>query len=124
MCIRDRYTPVSLVLVGGWLGWIIMILLWGTTLWGILYKAIATQVNAKLSLIIYLIMGWVGVIYLPIIISKGAWLFFIFILLGGLAYTIGAWFYAQKNRPYFHMIWHIFIFIASIFHFIGILYFM
>ncbi|MBA8761998.1 hemolysin III family protein [Staphylococcus coagulans] len=124
VAITGTYTPVSLVLVGGWLGWSIMILLWGTTLWGILYKAIATQVNAKLSLIIYLIMGWVGVIYLPIIINKGAWLFFIFILLGGLAYTIGAWFYAQKNRPYFHMIWHIFIFIASIFHFIGILYFM
>ncbi|PWZ93976.1 hemolysin III, partial [Staphylococcus pseudintermedius] len=96
----------------GWLGWSIMIILWGTTIWGILYKAIATKVNPKLSLMIYLIMGWVGVIYLPIIISQSKWLFFIFILLGGLAYTIGAWFYAQKNRPYFHMIWHIFILIA------------
>ncbi|UXS29905.1 hemolysin III family protein [Staphylococcus delphini] len=124
VAITGTYTPVSLVLVGGWLGWTIMIILWGTTIWGILYKAIATKVNPKLSLIIYLIMGWVGVIYLPIIISQSKWLFFIFILLGGLAYTIGAWFYAQKNRPYFHMIWHIFILIASLFHFIGILYFM
>lgn len=124
VAITGTYTPVSLVLVGGWLGWTIMIILWGTTIWGILYKAIATKVNPKLSLMIYLIMGWVGVIYLPIIISQSKWLFFIFILLGGLAYTIGAWFYAQKNRPYFHMIWHIFILIASLFHFIGILYFM
>ncbi|MDK3997864.1 hemolysin III family protein [Staphylococcus pseudintermedius] len=124
VAITGTYTPVSLVLVGGWLGWSIMIILWGTTIWGILYKAIATKVNPKLSLMIYLIMGWVGVIYLPIIISQSKWLFFIFILLGGLAYTIGAWFYAQKNRPYFHMIWHIFILIASLFHFIGILYFM
>ncbi|EJG1258156.1 hemolysin III family protein [Staphylococcus pseudintermedius] len=124
VAITGTYTPVSLVLVGGWLGWSIMIILWGTTIWGILYKAIATKVNPKLSLMIYLIMGWVGVIYLPIIISQSKWLFFIFIVLGGLAYTIGAWFYAQKNRPYFHMIWHIFILIASLFHFIGILYFM
>ncbi|EKO1107490.1 hemolysin III family protein [Staphylococcus pseudintermedius] len=124
VAITGTYTPVSLVLVGGWLGWSIMIILWGTTIWGILYKAIATKVNPKLSLMIYLIMGWVGVIYLPIIISQSKWLFFIFILFGGLAYTIGAWFYAQKNRPYFHMIWHIFILIASLFHFIGILYFM
>lgn len=124
VAITGTYTPVSLVLVGGWLGWSIMIILWGTTIWGILYKAIATKVNPKLSLMIYLIMGWVGVIYLPIIISQSKCLFFIFILLGGLAYTIGAWFYAQKNRPYFHMIWHIFILIASLFHFIGILYFM
>ncbi|ARJ50321.1 PAQR family membrane homeostasis protein TrhA [Staphylococcus lutrae] len=124
VAITGTYTPVSLVLVGGWLGWTIMVILWVTTIWGILYKAIATKVNPKLSLMIYLLMGWVGVIYLPIVLSRSLWLFFLFILLGGLAYTIGAWFYAQKNRPYFHMIWHLFILIASLFHFIGILYFM
>ncbi|AVQ33570.1 hemolysin III [Staphylococcus muscae] len=124
VAISGTYTPVSLVLVGGWLGWTIMIILWATTIWGILYKAIATKVNPKLSLMIYLLMGWVGIIYGPIIIGKGLWWFLIFILLGGISYTIGAWFYAQKNRPYFHMIWHIFILIASLFHFVGILYFM
>ena len=79
----------------------------GTTLWGILYKSIATKVNHKLSLIVYLVMGWVGVIFIPVIIMRTSWLFILFIFLGGLSYTIGAWFYAQKNRPYFHMIWHI-----------------
>ena len=54
---------------------------------------------------------------------RTSWLFILFIVLGGLSYTIGAWFYAQKNRPYFHMIWHIFIVIASMFHLIAILYF-
>ncbi|MCE5154043.1 hemolysin III [Staphylococcus hyicus] len=124
VAISGSYTPISLVLVGGWLGWTVMILLWGITIWGILYKALSTHVNPKLSLFIYLFMGWVGVIYFPIILKEQAWIFLIFIILGGLAYTIGAWFYAQKNRPYFHMIWHIFILIASIFHFIGIVYFM
>ncbi|MBI5975875.1 PAQR family membrane homeostasis protein TrhA [Staphylococcus canis] len=124
VAIAGSYTPVSIVLVGGWLGWTIMVILWGTTIWGILYKAISTHVNSKLSLLIYLIMGWVGIIYLPIIIHEGLWLFLLFIFLGGVAYTIGAWFYAQKNKPYFHMIWHLFILLASIFHFIGILYFM
>lgn len=124
VAISGSYTPVSLVLVGGWLGWTVMVLLWMITILGILYKAIATHVNPKLSLFIYLFMGWVGVIYAPIIFKEQAWLFLLFIVLGGIAYTIGAWFYAQKNRPYFHMIWHIFIFIASIFHFIAIVYFM
>ena len=91
---------------------------------GILYKSIATKVNHKLSLIVYLVMGWVGVIFIPVIIMRTSWLFILFIFLGGLSYTIGAWFYAQKNRPYFHMIWHIFIVIASVLHMIGILYFM
>ncbi|MFO3689557.1 hemolysin III family protein [Staphylococcus felis] len=124
VAIAGTYTPVSIVLVGGWLGWTIMVILWATTIWGILYKAIAANVNPKLSLFIYLMMGWVGVIYLPIIIHHGLWLFLLFIFLGGVAYTIGAWFYAQKDRPYFHMIWHIFILVASMFHFVGILYFM
>lgn len=124
IAISGTYTPVSLVLVGGWFGWTIMILLWGITIWGILYKAISEKVNPKLSLFMYLIMGWVGILYIPIIWREASWQFMMFILLGGIAYTIGAWFYAQKNKPYFHMIWHIFIVIASICHFVGILYFM
>ena len=102
--------------------WFVFILLWGTTIWGILYKSISVNVNPKLSLIVYLVMGWVGIIFLPIIIMRTSWLFILFIVLGGLSYTIGAWFYAQKNRPYFHMIWHIFIVIASMFHLIAILH--
>ena len=75
---------------------LVTILLWGTTLWGILYKSIATKVNHKLSLIVYLVMGWIGIIFLPIIIIRTSWLFILFIFLGGLSYTIGAWFYAQR----------------------------
>lgn len=124
VAIAGTYTPVLLTVVGGWIGWLVFILLWGTTIWGILYKSISVHVNQKLSLIVYLVMGWVGIIFLPIIIMRTSWLFILFIVLGGLSYTIGAWFYAQKNRPYFHMIWHIFIVIASFLHLVGILYFM
>ncbi len=103
VAISGTYTPVLLTVVGD--------------------KSISVNVNPKLSLIVYLVMGWVGIIFLPIIIMRTSWLFILFIVLGGLSYTIGAWFYAQKNRPYFHMIWHIFIVIASMFHLIAILYF-
>ncbi|PAH63867.1 hemolysin III, partial [Staphylococcus aureus] len=124
VAISGTYTPILLTVVGGWIGWTVFILLWGTTLWGILYKSIAVKVNQKLSLIVYLVMGWVGIILLPIIFIRTSWIFILFIFLGGVSYTIGAWFYAQKNRPYFHMIWHIFIVIASLLHLIAILYFM
>ena len=49
VAISGTYTPVLLTVVGGWIGWLVTILLWGTTLWGILYKSIATKVNHKLS---------------------------------------------------------------------------
>ena len=96
VAISGTYTPVLLTVVGGWIGWFVFILLWGTTIWGILYKSISVNVNPKLSLIVYLVMGWVGIIFLPIIIMRTSWLFILFIVLGGLSYTIGAWFYAQK----------------------------
>ena len=124
VAISGTYTPVLLHVVGGWIGWAVFTLLWGTTIWGILYKSIATRVNPKLSLIVYLVMGWVGVIFLPIILMRTSLWFILFIFLGGVAYSIGAWFYAQKNRNYFHMIWHLFIVLASLFHLIAILYFM
>src|SRR5699024_2779836 len=124
IAIAGTYTPICLVLVGGWIGWTAMIVLWGITLWGILYKSIAKKVNHKLSLTMYLVMGWIGVIFLPTIIFDTTLTFMLFILLGGIAYTAGAWFYAQKERPYFHMIGHLFILIASVFHFLAILYFM
>jgi len=124
VAIAGTYTPICLALVGGWIGWSAMIVLWGITIWGILYKSLAKNVNHRLSLIMYLVMGWVGVLFLPRIIFDTSLTFMLFILFGGIAYTIGAWFYAQKDRPYFHMIWHFFIVIASVFHFIAIIYFM
>lgn len=124
VAITGTYTPICLSLIGGWMGWIAMLILWGITIWGILYKSLAKNVNHKLSLIMYLVMGWIGIIFVPTIVAHTSITFMLFILFGGIAYTVGAWFYAQKNKPYFHMIWHIFIVIASVFHFIGIVYFM
>lgn len=62
------YIFVLLSVVGGWLGWFVIILLWGMILWGILYKLIVIKVNYRLSFIVYLVMGWVGIIFLFIII--------------------------------------------------------
>ena len=122
VAISGTYTPVLLTVVGGWIGWFVFILLWGTTIWGILYKSISVNVNPKLSLIVYLVMGWVGIIFLPIIIMRTSWLFILFIVLGGLSYTIGAWFYAQKPSILSYDLAY-FIVIASMFHLIAILYF-
>src|SRR5699024_2145532 len=116
--------PVCLALVGGWIGWTAMIVLWGITIWGILYKPLAKHVNHTLRLTMYLVTGWIGIISLPTILFDTSLKFMLFIVLCAIVYTIGTWFYAQKELPYFHMSWHLFILIASVFHFIAILYFM
>ena len=123
IAIAGSYTPVALSLVGGWLGYLIIVLQWGATIFGILYKIFAKQINDKFSLFLYLLMGWLVVFIIPSIISKTGVVFWSLMLAGGLAYTIGAIFYARK-RPYDHMIWHLFILLASILQYIAIVHFM
>ncbi len=123
IAIAGSYTPVALSLVSGWLGYVIIVLQWGITLFGILYKIFAKRINEKFSLILYIVMGWLVIFVLPVIIQKTSLTFGLLMLLGGLAYTIGAAFYAKK-RPYFHMIWHLFILLASTLQFIAITFFM
>lgn len=123
IAIAGSYTPVALSLVGGWLGYIIIILQWGTTIFGILYKIFAKKINEKFSLFLYLFMGWLVIFIIPVIITKTDYKFWTLMLLGGLSYSIGAIFYAKK-KPYFHMIWHLFILVASILQYLGIVYYM
>lgn len=123
IAIAGSYTPVALSLVGGWLGYLIIVLQWGATIFGILYKIFAKKINDKFSLFLYLLMGWLVVFIIPSIISKTGVVFWSLMLAGGLAYTIGTIFYARK-RPYDHMIWHLFILLASILQYIAIVHFM
>ena len=112
IAIAGSYTPVALSLVGGWLGYSIILLQWGTTIFGILYKIFAKKINEKFSLFLYLMMGWLVIFIIPAIVTKTGPAFWGLMLAGGLSYTVGAAFYAKK-KPYFHMIWHLFIMLAS-----------
>ena len=123
IAIAGSYTPVALSLVGGWLGYGIIILQWGATIFGIFYKIFAKKINEKFSLFLYLLMGWLVIFIIPAIISKTGPAFWGLMVAGGLAYTIGALFYAKK-KPYFHMIWHLFIMLASALQYLGIVYYM
>ncbi|CAM4214834.1 PAQR family membrane homeostasis protein TrhA [Jeotgalicoccus halotolerans] len=123
VAIAGTYTPIAISVVGGTFGLVILIVQWVATILGILYKVLAPVVNEKVSLAIYLIMGWSAVAFIPSIISETSWVFIGLIILGGLAYTAGAWFYAQKTRKYFHMIWHFFIIIAAICHYTAIVFY-
>jgi len=123
VAIAGTYTPVALSVIGGTWGIVTLIVQWTAAVLGILYKVLSPKVNSKVSLIFYLLMGWMAVIFFPAIIVNTHWMFLLMLALGGVAYTVGAWFYAQKTRKYFHMIWHFFIIIGSILHYIGIVFF-
>ncbi|MFC5631289.1 MULTISPECIES: PAQR family membrane homeostasis protein TrhA [Streptococcus] len=123
IAIAGSYTPVALSLLDGWLGYAIIVLQWGITIFGILYKIFAKRINEKFSLALYLIMGWLVVFILPAILQQTGPIFWALMLAGGLSYTVGAIFYAKK-KPYFHMIWHLFILLASALQYIAIVFYM
>lgn len=123
IAIAGSYTPVVLSLMNNWLGYLILTIQWGTTIFGILYKIFAKKVNETFSLALYLVMGWLVVVIFPAILSQTGPAFWLLMLAGGLSYSIGAIFYAKK-RPYFHMIWHLFIILASLLQYGAIVFYM
>ena len=122
--IAGSYTPIALYMIGGKLGWIIVFVQWAMVLFGILYKSLSRKSIPTISLTIYLVMGWMAVLLLPTLMKTASPMFLFLIVFGGVLYSIGAWFYSNQKRPYFHTIWHLFINAASIAHFIAIVFYM
>ncbi len=121
VAIAGSFTPIALYAIGGWLGTTVVILQWTAAISGILYKALSRTSIPKVSVGIYMLMGWSAVLLMPSLIKNTSPLFLFLIALGGVFYSVGAWFYLQKDRKYFHTIWHIFINLASISHIIAII---
>ena len=121
--IAGSYTPVCLSLIQGTSGIVILIIEWSMVLAGVLLKAIAKRSYPILSMVIYMVMGWCAVFFLPTLLQRAQPLFLVFIVLGGLMYTAGAFFYAHPMHAYFPFIWHLFINLASICHFIALIFF-
>ena len=121
--IAGSYTPVALCMIGGWVGVTILLIEWIAVLGGILLKSISTKSYPKLSMTLYMIMGWTAVIFLPTLLRVASVPFLALIVAGGVMYTIGAFFYGKPQHKYFHSLWHACINIASILHFIAIVFY-
>lgn len=120
--IAGSYTPFLLVAIGGFWGWVGFGVIWSFALGGLLYKIFLRYRFPRLSLIIYLGMGWMAVFFIkPLIENVDANILWL-LLGGGLSYTIGTIFYANTRMRYSHGIWHIFVLGGTIFHFIAVMY--
>lgn len=124
VAIAGTYTPIALTVLDGWLGIGVIALQWAMVILGILQKTVMKREMPKLSLAIYLVMGWVAVLLAPQLIKTASTMFMALIVLGGIFYSVGVAFYVQKDKKYFHFIWHLFINAASICHLIAIVFYM
>lgn len=118
--IAGTYTPYTLVTLHGTIGWILFATSWGIALIGIVLKLFFTGRFNIVSTVMYVAMGWIIVFaYKPLVCSLSIsginWLF-----AGGIAYTVGAILYSIKKIPMNHAIFHVFVLLGSICHFISI----
>ena len=121
LLIAGTYTPVMLITVGDTAGWVIFAIEWSIASVGIALKFLYPGRFELLSLIAYVLMGWLIVFlfdsFKANIDPVGFWL----MVSGGIAYTSGVIFYVKDNINYFHTIWHIFVMAGSILQFFAIL---
>ncbi len=119
--IAGTYTPLLLVAIGGVEGWTIFAIEWSIAIVGITLKFLYPSRFELLSLVAYVVMGWLIVVILDTFKNSidpvGFWL----VVAGGVAYTGGIIFYVKDHINYFHTIWHLFVMLGSVLHFFAVL---
>ena len=121
MLILGSYTPVCLYLIGGKTGWILFGVNLFITVAGIIGNSISIKDFKKLSLILYVVMGWSILAAIKPTISNLGMEGFMFLLIGGIMYSVGIVFYKMKKLKYSHFIWHLFVVAGSILQYFSIL---
>ncbi len=122
LLIAGTYTPILLTSLRGIWGWTLFGIIWTVALVGIVIRSIYVYRFRKLMVAIYLIMGWMFVLAGNQIYHKLPSISLIFLVWGGLAYSVGVVFYMWRKLPYSHGIWHLFVLAGSILHFFAIYY--
>ena len=102
--------------VGGWLGWLVFALQWIVVIVGAVYKIVALGRWPRLSLAIYLIMGWSIIFIAKPVMQRLAPHTLLLLLAEGIAYTAGTYFFAHDDRPHYHAIWHVFVLLGALAH--------
>ena len=114
--IAGTYTPVALISLVQANGWYIFFIVWGIAILGTILKVFFTGKYEILSLLLYLIMGWLILTDFQNLVSNTSEIGIQLLMLGGAFYTVGILFYAIKKIPYNHFIWHLFVLIGAVSH--------
>lgn len=122
LLIAATYTPFTLVTLRGPWGWTLFGGVWGLAAIGIFQELLIGHRTRKLSLVLYVLMGWVGVVAVVPLVQALSPAGFGWLAAGGLIYTVGIVFYVFDDRfRHWHGIWHLFVIGGSTAHYIAVL---
>lgn len=119
LMIAGSYTPFTLITLRGVWGWTLFGVIWSLALLGIVQEVLIGKKTRKLSIVIYILMGWLILVAIKPLISSleiaGLW----WLVAGGITYTLGVGFFLNDEKvKHFHGIWHLFVLAGSICQFI------
>ena len=121
LLIAGTYTPYTLVTIHGTIGWIIFGISWGSAFTGLILKIFFTGRYKTASTALYIAMGWIIIFALKPLIVNLTIPGFIWMIAGGVSYTIGAIFYSIRKIKFNHAIFHLFVLAGSILQFISVI---
>lgn len=120
LLIAGTYTPYTLITIGGKLGVFLTTLIWTIAFLGVLYKTIWFKKFQGLSLWLYISMGWISLFFMHYLYQGLGTSGFLWLLAGGLSFTVGALFYRLKHIKFMHVVWHLFVMSGTICMFFSI----
>jgi hemolysin III len=120
LLIAGTYTPITLIMRGGW-GWSIFGIIWGLTIVGICMKIFFLGKMKYISPLIYVAMSCIVVLAIKPVLKHVPHDVITWILIGGASYILGIVFYLWRKMPFHHTIWHLFVLGGSISHFFAML---
>ena len=123
LLIGGTFTPMWLLFWGGQAGTLFCIAQWVLILLGIVFVAVFGPGRPRtLHPVLFVVLGWVGLVFLPRMVRENLPLF-LFILTGGIIYTVGVIPFALKRKGA-HFLWHFFVFFGAVVHWFGIYFFL
>jgi hemolysin III len=123
LLIAGTYTPFALGALRGPWGWTLLGVNWGLAVFGIVAKFTIGFRFPRLSTVLYLAMGWVGIVAIQPMLTRVPVAGLLWLLAGGLFYTGGVVFYATDARVrYGHAVWHICVMAGTICHVVAVVY--
>jgi hemolysin III len=124
LLIAGSYTPFTLVSLRGPWGWSLFGTVWALALLGVAQEIWLAKGARVLSLVIYVLMGWLALIAIVPLISALSWGGFAWLAAGGLLYTVGIIFYATDDKlRHGHGVWHLFVLGGSAAHYFTVLFY-
>lgn len=124
LLIAGTYTPFLLVSLGGTWGWSLFGVIWGLALLGVIFKSVFGIRYPMASNALYLLMGWLVLVAIKPMMAAVPEAGMMWLLAGGIAYTLGVVFFVLDNRWRFaHFVWHLFVLSGSACHFLAVFFY-